>query len=199
VTALAYRFFFIKKGPLSLAVVMGFLASISITMSKVVTELIDDNNLFTFQALAMILIWVGVLLSQIILLQIGLRNFEQSGTFSVSGVLGGALTITSGMLYYQTYRDFDSDESRIGFSCGVGLLLYGILVFSQRKNVSKQEMRRRLLADSAVLEEETSREARFGLEHANLVREEDTDGDGERALLQRPLLNDSVRTNHGAH
>lgn len=192
---LIYRFFFIQRGPLPLAITMAFNGSISVTMSKVVTELIQGNHVLTFQALAMVIIWVGILLSQIIFLQIGLRNFEQSGAFSVSSVLGGALTITAGMLYFKTYENFENDHDKIGFTCGVSLLLYGILMFSQRKNVSKAEMKRRLLADVATLEEEELRRAaQVALERSRHDSSEEDDDDSEGTvcddtpILEQPLL-----------
>jgi len=159
VSVLLFRFFRIKRTPLALAISLGTLNSFSITLTKIVTQLVNRNDLFNLKALVMILVWICLLLLQVVLLQIGLRNFEQSGAFSVSGVFGGAMTLTSGMLYYRTFEDFPDDDHIIGFACGVTLMLWGILVFSQRKNLSREEMKRRLFADTIALEEEEEQAA----------------------------------------
>lgn len=149
VPVLLYRFFYIKAAPLTLAVSLAILSSFSITLSKITTELVERNDLFTTKSSVMISCWVFLLLLQIVLLQKGLKCFEQSGAFSVGGMLGGFLTILSGMLYYQTYRDFKyGDSGVIGFIIGIVLLLYGIFVFSQRRILTRDEMKRRLKLES---------------------------------------------------
>ena len=139
--------FYRRPTPLNLAFILAILSSFSITLSKVITELIERNDVINLDSFVLICCWVSILLSQIILLQKGLANFEQSGTFSVGGMLGGALTILSGMLFYQTYHDFENYNYVYGFAVGVILLLYGILAFSQRKILSIEEMKKRMRLD----------------------------------------------------
>ncbi|KAH9255066.1 hypothetical protein BASA81_006825 [Batrachochytrium salamandrivorans] len=141
-----------KKKPLALTVALSICQAFSMTLTKVMTLLLaNKQNLGDWKVLVMILIWIALLVLQIYLFQQGLQRFEQSGTFSMCGMLGGALTITSGMLYYQTYRDM---QHKMEFAIGIAFMFYGVLAFSQRHVLSQEEMKQRLKLEEPLTEDE---------------------------------------------
>lgn len=141
-----------KKKPLALTVALSICQAFSMTLTKIMTLLLANKQSFGhWKVLVMVVVWVALLLLQIYLFQQGLQRFEQSGTFSMCGMLGGALTITSGMLYYQTYRDM---RYKAEFAIGIAFMFYGVLAFSQRHVLSQEEMRQRLKLEEPLSEDE---------------------------------------------
>lgn len=170
VPSLLFHFFVIEgedKQPLALTVALGTCQAYSITLTKIVTQLVENKLSFIdWRVMLMVTVWVCLLVLQVLLLQQGLARFEQSGTFSMCGMLGGALTITSEMLYYQTYVGM---QHKYEFACGVGMMLYGILAFSQRHVLSPEEMKLRLNLEEALDEDEEEVEELFATSTTPLV------------------------------
>lgn len=157
VPILLFRFFTANKPlPVNLALSLAFLASFSITMAKIVTELIKKGDLMNFTSLALILSWIALLLTEIVLQQIGMRNFEQVGTYSAAASLGTVFTIASGMLYYRTYRDFQAWQQETRFYLGVFIMVVGIGLFSQRKTMTRDELRKRFSRSQSMVSEESA-------------------------------------------
>jgi len=138
------------RRPVRLALVLAVLASFSVTMSKVVTELFsrtsegEDGQFSSVGSVVMLALWLASLVLQLVILNVGLRDYEQSVFVPLSETLGASLTILAGILYFRTYRDFDGPHSVAGFLLGVLVLVVGLFFSARRQSASKAEIRERL-------------------------------------------------------
>jgi len=151
-SVLSYRLLRAKKEedqeehPLILALVIGIASAFSVTLSKVVTELfsksVDGKDQFgNAGAVIMIIIWIGLLLMQIVLLNLGMSRYEQAVFVPMYEVLSCSLTIITGIVYFKSYRDFSGPGHVVGFCAGVATLIFGLHLTSQRHVPSRSEMR----------------------------------------------------------
>ena len=88
----------------------------------------------------MTVFWVVDLLSNLFLINLGLRNFELSVFIPIYNVLGVVLTIVAGMLYYKTFNNFKHGGDVAGFASGLGVLVLGLFLTSKREHRSKTEI-----------------------------------------------------------
>jgi mannose/fructose/N-acetylgalactosamine-specific phosphotransferase system component IIC len=139
-----------EEHPLVLAIVLAILSAFSVTLSKVVTELMSKsvdgttNQFDNVGAVLMIVIWLSLLVAQLVLLNVGMSRYEQAVFVPMYEVLSCSLTIVAGILYFKSYRDFPGPGHVVGFCSGVGTLVLGLHLTSQRHVPSRSEMRKRL-------------------------------------------------------
>jgi hypothetical protein len=143
-----------RPQPFRVACVLAVLASFSVTMSKVVTELFsraqegEKNQFLSFGSMCMIILWLISLVVQIIILNIGLRDYEQSMFIPLAETMSASFTILAGLLYFKTYNDFHTPGHIIGFSFGAILLCIGLFLSSRRHAPTKEEIHTRLMQHS---------------------------------------------------
>lgn len=95
--------------PFRLALVMAVLAAFSVTMSKVVTELFsrasegEQGQFSNAGSIVMLVLWLISLVAQLAILNVGLRDYEQSVFVPLSETMGATFTILAGILYFKTY------------------------------------------------------------------------------------------------
>ena len=135
--------------PFRLAFVLAVMASFSVTMSKVVTELFfrrregAEKQFSGMGSVVMLTLWLASLVAQLVVLNVGLRDFEQSTFVPLAETMGAAFTILAGILYFKTYRDFSGPGSVAGFVLGVLMLTVGVFFTSRRHAPTKAEMQER--------------------------------------------------------
>jgi len=91
-------------------------------------------------------------LSQLALLNIALGSFEQGIIVPIYEVLGTIATLCSGILYFQTYGDFEKNDT-ILFSFGVMLMIWGVWLVAHREVHTQQELSEYLHKDLSFVDE----------------------------------------------
>jgi len=137
------------KAPMLLASSLAILAAFSVTLSKIVTELIaktlsDHNQFSDLGAVFMTIIWLVGLVMQLVLLNVGLRNFEQGVFVPMFETMSASITIVFGVMYFKSYDDFHASGKVIGFWLGVTTLIFGLFLTSRRHSPTREEMVARL-------------------------------------------------------
>ena len=137
------------KAPMFLASVLSIMAAFSVTLSKVVTELFSkslevENQFVDVGALFMLSVWLVLLIMQLVLLNVGLRNFEQGVFVPMFETMSASITIVFGLMYFKSYNDFTGLREITGFISGVIILILGLFLSSRRHSITKEEMVARL-------------------------------------------------------
>ena len=145
---MTYRYIKYKKegnrGAVYIGCVGGALAAFSVTLSKIVVDLISKtasgdnqfNNPYAFIMFAAFLIDItGVVYT----LNLGLKRFEAALFVPMYEILGTLLTMLSGMIYYETYTEF-TPGTAVGFCAGVILMCWGIYLASLREHKTETEI-----------------------------------------------------------
>jgi len=149
-----------KTGNLNAALLGGlcaFLGAFALTLSKVTSTLIGltaggDNQFGNPEAIVLTIMWVFMILSQLALLNIALGSFEQGIIVPIYEVLGTIATLCSGILYFQTYGDFEKNDT-ILFSFGVMLMIWGVWLVAHREVHTQQELSEYLHKDLSFVDE----------------------------------------------
>jgi len=84
------------------------------------------------------------LISQLVLLNIGLRNFEQAVFIPMFETMSASITIIFGIMYFRTYDSFSIDASTFCFCAGIVILIIGLFLTSRRHSPTREEMVARL-------------------------------------------------------
>jgi multidrug transporter EmrE-like cation transporter len=137
------------KAPMFLASSLAILSAFSVTLSKVVTVLLGKtfsgkNQFSDFSAILMTIVWIIGLILQLILLNIGLQNFEQGVFVPMFETMSASITIIFGVMYFKSYDDFHAPTKVFGFWAGVAILILGLFLTSRRHSPTQEEMLARL-------------------------------------------------------
>ena len=127
-------------GAVYIAAISGGFSALSMTLSKVSTTLLKKTFMGQSQfgsayTYIIIFMWVFCLVSALVLLNMGLRYYEQALFVPLYEIIGTLLTMVTGLMYYKTYREFDV-TSAIGFGAGVLLLIFGIYLCTLREGTA---------------------------------------------------------------
>lgn len=130
------------KAPMFLASVLAISSAYSVTLSKLLTELWQQPSADADRAfmLGITVVWVLSLVLQLVLLNVGLKNFEQGVFVPMFETLSTSLTILFGVVYFKSYEDFHSSGRLGGFCLGVATLVLGLFLTSKRLPPSREEM-----------------------------------------------------------
>eukprot|EP00512_Aurantiochytrium_limacinum_P006287 CAMPEP_0171519284 /NCGR_PEP_ID=MMETSP0959-20130129/5797_1 /TAXON_ID=87120 /ORGANISM="Aurantiochytrium limacinum, Strain ATCCMYA-1381" /LENGTH=482 /DNA_ID=CAMNT_0012058669 /DNA_START=501 /DNA_END=1949 /DNA_ORIENTATION=+ len=136
-----------RTGNLNAALIAGlcgFVSAFCATLSKLATTLISKtiqghNQFDSPEATFLCVLWVCMLVSQLALLNVGLGAFEQGLVVPIYEIVGTLATIISGVLFYQTYKQFTSPEWG-GFLSGIFLMSWGVYLVAHREVHTQQEL-----------------------------------------------------------
>eukprot|EP00511_Aplanochytrium_stocchinoi_P012714 CAMPEP_0204882502 /NCGR_PEP_ID=MMETSP1349-20130617/3513_1 /ASSEMBLY_ACC=CAM_ASM_000710 /TAXON_ID=215587 /ORGANISM="Aplanochytrium stocchinoi, Strain GSBS06" /LENGTH=325 /DNA_ID=CAMNT_0052041871 /DNA_START=51 /DNA_END=1025 /DNA_ORIENTATION=+ len=105
------------------ATASAMISAFTVTISKVEMTLLGktikgENQFTSFSVFFMSFLWILSMVASIWLLNVGLSHFEQGLIVPIYEVVGTLVTITSGILYYKTYDEFDVGNW-VGFIIGL--------------------------------------------------------------------------------
>jgi hypothetical protein len=150
----------LKTGNLNAALIAGlcgFMSAFCVTLSKVATTLLSQtirghNQFGNPEAVFLTCLWLTMLLTQLFLLNVALGAFEQGLVIPIYEVTGTIASITSGILFYRTYKDF-TELGWYGFGVGVAMMCWGVWLVAHREVHSAQELSNSLYENLSAVDD----------------------------------------------
>ena len=150
----------LKTGNLNAALIAGlcgFMSAFCVTLSKVATTLLSQtfrghNQYGNPEAVFLTCLWLTMLLTQLFLLNVALGAFEQGLVIPIYEVTGTIASITSGILFYRTYKDF-TELGWYGFGVGVVMMCWGVWLVAHREVHSAQELSNSLYENLSAVDD----------------------------------------------
>mmetsp|Transcript_13195 Transcript_13195/g.15101 ORF Transcript_13195/g.15101 Transcript_13195/m.15101 type:complete len:397 (+) Transcript_13195:177-1367(+) len=119
------------------ATISAMISAITVTMSKAVMTLLretisGENEFNNTTVVFVFLVWILSMVLSVGMLNIGLGNFEQGIIVPIYEVVGTLVTITSGILFYGTYKEFGPGIWAVS-SVGVFMMCWGMSLVAHRE------------------------------------------------------------------
>lgn len=142
---------FYKLNATLVAALASLLSSLTLTLTKMFVTLLQElihkdeirktvrsTSVLTILFYVLLLVvWLGLVVSSMYALNLGLSRYEQRKIVPLYEIIGTVITITSGILFNQSYSEFTT-STFVVFILGILLMCFGIFLVSFREEKERE-------------------------------------------------------------